>query len=196
MEQLLQEAYQRFEAFREVLKTRGLREADAMTLSTCSASGRPTSRVVLLRGHDAEGFVFYTNSLSRKGRQLAENPYAAICFYDDQGAQQVLIDGKVERLDDQVTDRYWNSRARESRIGAWASTQSEVLPDRATLEQRVADYEQMFVDVVDVPRPEHWFGFCLVPERIEFWQGRLARLHERDVYELQNSHWVKYHLYP
>ena len=196
MDQLLSEAYERFEAFRDALKTRELRQADAMTLSTCSASGRPTSRIVLLRGRDQRGFVFYTNSLSRKGKQLAENPYAALCFYDDQGERQVLIDGKVDRLEDQASDRYWNSRARGSRIGAWASAQSDVLPDRATLEEKVAEFEQLFEGVEQVPRPEHWFGYRLVPERIEFWHGRPPRLHDRDVYELKDDRWVKYRLYP
>jgi pyridoxamine 5'-phosphate oxidase len=151
---------------------------------------------VLLRGRDQRGFVFYTNSLSRKGKQLAENPYAALCFYDDQGERQVLIDGKVDRLEDQASDRYWNSRARGSRIGAWASAQSDVLPDRATLEEKVAEFEQLFEGVEQVPRPEHWFGYRLVPERIEFWHGRPSRLHDRDVYELKDDRWVKYRLYP
>ena len=196
MHDLLREAYDRFHEYHQAVVGRGLREPDAVTLATSTRDGRPSSRIVLMRGFDDRGFVFYTNSLSRKGKQLAENPFAALSFYCDEAAEQVRIEGRVERVDDSESDLYWNRRARGSRVGAWASQQSDVLLDRKTLEEAVAEYEQKFADVTEVPRPEHWFGYRVVPDRIEFWQGRPSRLHVRQVYEDREEGWVKYELYP
>ena len=196
VDELLREAYDRFREYREAVAARGVREPDAVTLATSSSDGRPTSRVVLIRGVDERGFVFYTNSRSRKGQQLTENPFAALSFYCDESAEQVRIEGGVERVAESESDAYWNRRARDSRVGAWASQQSDVLPNREMLEKAVAEFEEKFADVQEVPRPEHWHGYRVVPDRIEFWQGRPSRLHERQVYELRDEGWVKYNVYP
>jgi pyridoxamine 5'-phosphate oxidase len=196
VDNLLVEAHARFREFHGRLQDRGVREPDAMTLSTCGADGRPTSRVVLMRGHDERGFVFFTNSLSRKGRQMDERPFAAICFYDDAGAEQVRIEGRVEVAQAEVTDAYWARRPRGSRIGAWASQQSDRLADRDTLVAAVAEFEKKFESVEQVPRPDHWLGYRVVPDRVEFWKGQPSRLHDREVYELVNGQWIKYRLFP
>jgi pyridoxamine 5'-phosphate oxidase len=193
---LLRKAYDRFGAYQETVRARAIREPDAVILATSTSDGRPSSRVVLLRGVDDRGFVFYTNSLSRKGKQLAENPFASLCFYCDDPARQVRIEGRVEQVDDVESDLYWSGRERGSRIGAWASLQSELLPDQERLKDAVADYERKFADLDDVPRPQHWFGYRVVPDRIEFWEGRPSRLHERCVYEQRDEAWVTYELFP
>lgn len=173
----------------------GLREPAAMTLVTCSADGRPSSRTVLLRGIDERGFVFFTNSLSRKGRQMAENPHVALTFYWDLWQEQVQVEGTIERIDDAEADAYWAKRARLSRIGAWASQQSQPLDSRETLLKRVADFEKQF-EGQDVPRPPHWFGYRVRPCRIEHWHGIEGRLHERTIYEQVGEQWVKGLRYP
>lgn len=173
----------------------GLREPNAMSLATCGADGQPSVRTVLLRGCDARGFVFFTNSLSRKGRQMAENHKVGLAFYWDKLAEQVHIEGRVERIADAEADAYWLKRARLSRVGAWASLQSQPLDSRETLLQRVADFERQF-EGQEVPRPEHWFGYRVVPTRIEFWDGRDGRLHERTVYQFDGTQWSKGCLFP
>jgi len=173
----------------------GLREPSAMTLVTCSADGRPSSRTVLLRGIDERGFAFFTNSLSRKGRQMAENPHVALTFYWDQWQEQVQVEGTIEHIDLAEADAYWAKRARLSRIGAWASLQSQPLDDRDTLLQRVAEFEKQF-EGQDVPRPPHWLGYRVRPNRIEHWHGAEGRLHERVIYEQVGTQWVKGFRYP
>lgn len=196
MDAILEEAYRRFAEYQQALQQRDLREPAAVILATANREGSPSCRVVLLRGVDERGFIFYTNSRSRKGRDLAENPRAALCFYDDAAAEQVRIDGDVEIVSDEQSDEYWQRRARGSRIGAWASQQSEVLLDRRDLDDAVARYEEQFAGVEEIPRPPHWFGYRIVPRRIEFWSGRPSRLHVRDIYEQQDDGWIKYQLYP
>ncbi len=191
----LEEALERFREVFERAQQVGLKEPAAMTLATCDSRGHPTSRIVLLRGFDERGFVFYTNSQSRKGEQLADNARAALCLFWDALEEQVRVEGDVEKVSDAENDAYWDRRHRESQIGAWVSSQSSVLDRRETLEREVKEMTRRF-EGQDVPRPPHWHGYRVLPRRIEFWKSRPARLHERTVYEKQNSHWSKFLLYP
>ncbi len=172
-------------------------EAEAMSLATADAAGRPSVRVVLLKQLDADGLVFYTNTLSRKGRQLDENPWAATNLHWKHLDLQVQVraEGRVEPVTPAEVDAYFRSRPRGSQIGAWASLQSQTLDRRATLEQRIADIEARY-DGLPVPRPPHWSGYRLRPWRLEFWFGRPFRLHERDLLELVDGAWHRQLLYP
>lgn len=151
---------------------------EAASLATVGADGRPSLRMVLVKGADEAGFDFYTNFQSRKGRELAKHPVAALCFHWKTLERQVRIEGRVERLPDATSDAYWATRPRDSQLGGWASAQSETLGARAELDARVAELAVRFANR-PVPRPEHWGGYRLVPDRIEFWQGRPNRLHDR-----------------
>jgi pyridoxamine 5'-phosphate oxidase len=157
----------------------GVPEPEAMTLATATPDGRPSARIVLLRGFDARGFCFFTNYDSRKGRELAANPHAALTFHWAILERQVRIEGRVERTTAAESDAYFHSRPSTSRIGAWSSPQSAVIADRTALEALYASYRAEHADDAAIPRPAHWGGFRLVPERIEFWQGRPSRLHDR-----------------
>ncbi|HQZ32292.1 MAG TPA: pyridoxamine 5'-phosphate oxidase [Arenimonas sp.] len=172
-------------------------EPTAMTLATADAQGRPAARTVLLKAFDARGFVFYTNYESRKGRQLTENPQAALLFLWKTLREQVQakIEGTVEPVSLAEADEYFASRPRPSQIGAWASIQSQTLDSRDTFEARITAFEKKF-EGVDVPRPPHWSGFRVVPERIEFWYGARFRLHERHHYQRVDGQWTKRMLYP
>jgi len=186
---------QRFaEIFAQVQKV-VLPEPTAMVLATAGADGRPSARVVLLKGFDENGFVFYTNLESRKSRELAANPFAALCFYWPPLQQQVRVEGRIEKVSDAEAGAYFASRPRGAQIGAWASRQSRVLAAREELEARVKAVEKKFAGG-EVPRPPFWSGFRVIPERIEFWQSRESRLHDRTVYIRQNNAWVIERLYP
>lgn len=175
----------------------GLPEPNAMTLATADAAGRPSARVVLLKGLEPEGFVFFTNYRSRKGRELADNPRAALVFFWMELERQVRIEGQVDRISDQASTAYFQSRPVGSQIGAWASPQSEAIPDRQYLEKRVSDLFLQYPGDEALPRPEHWGGYILVPDRIEFWQGREDRLHDRFEYQrLDDGRWEIFRLAP
>lgn len=172
-----------------------LPEPTAMTLATVDARGSPSARVVLLKGVDERGFVFYTNLRSRKGRDLLATGRAALVFYWSALDLQVRVEGSAARVPDAEADEYFASRPRGSQIGAWASTQSAVMDAPRDLDGRVARYEKEF-DGRDVPRPEFWSGFRITPERIEFWRNRANRLHDRTLYTRDGEGWIVETLYP
>ncbi len=169
-------------------------EPNAMTLATVGACGRPSTRIVLIKGVDARGLVWYTNFNSRKGQELALHPVAALQFHWVELERVVRIEGLVERVADAEADAYYASRPLDSRIGAWASPQSEVIGSRTVLVTQAARYAAQFM--LQPPRPAHWGGFRLVPDRWEFWQGRKSRLHDRLRYRLDGSAWVRERLAP
>ncbi|HTG95508.1 MAG TPA: pyridoxamine 5'-phosphate oxidase [Pyrinomonadaceae bacterium] len=166
----------------------GMKLPEAMTLATATRDGKPSARVVLLKGVDSDGFVFYTNYRSAKARDLEANPHAALVFYWSQFDRQVRVEGTVERVSTEESRAYFKTRPRESQIGAWASPQSNVIENREVLEARVAELEQLYGDG-ELECPEHWGGYRVKPTRIEFWKGRLGRLHDRIVYERDGTHW-------
>jgi pyridoxamine 5'-phosphate oxidase len=167
--------------FEDAVARSGQNDPNAMCLSTLSPEGVPEGRIVLLKGVDPRGFVFYTNLESAKGRALAAHPVAALTFHWDRLARQVRVQGAVEPVTDEEADVYYASRPRGSRLGAWASEQSRPLVDRGTLEGRVQEMERRYPGD-EIPRPPHWSGFRLLPGAVEFWQGRTSRLHDRFVY--------------
>lgn len=170
-------------------------EPNAMTLATVDADGRPHCRVLLLKGLDASGFTFFTNYDSAKGEQLAARPFAAMTFFWPSLERQVRIEGRVEKVSPSDSDAYFQVRPLGSRLGAWASPQSRVIADRSELENLLLQTEQRFLD--QAPHcPPHWGGYRLLPERIEFWQGRSSRLHDRLNYRLDAEHWVRERLAP
>jgi len=179
--------------FNEVLQS-GIKEPTAMTLATATKEGVPSARAVLLKDYDENGFLFFTNYESRKGKELIENPAAELLFYWMDLQRQVRISGKVEKTDREDSEQYFKTRPLKSRIGAWASKQSEIIPDREYLEKRFSEFEKKFKD--DVPLPSNWGGFRLIPECFEFWQGRESRLHDRICYLKKNEEWEIIRLSP
>ncbi|PIQ83140.1 MAG: pyridoxamine 5'-phosphate oxidase [Candidatus Omnitrophica bacterium CG11_big_fil_rev_8_21_14_0_20_63_9] len=174
---------------------RGVREPTAVALATTDARGRPSVRTVLLKRVDARGLVFYTNTRSRKGRHLAARPRAGVCCFWEPLKRQIMVEGRVERIAAQEADAYWAGRPRLHQLSAWASLQSQPLPTRLTLARRFALYRRRFAGRA-VPRPPHWSGYRLVPERIEFWRARPYRLNERVVYQRAGKRWKVQRLYP
>jgi pyridoxamine 5'-phosphate oxidase len=169
-------------------------DAIAMCLATADAGGRPSARIVLLRGLDERGLRFYTSYESRKGHELTENPHAAVVFYWPQLERQVRVEGTVARLSDEESDAYFAARPRGHRIAAWASEQSQPIESRETLEERFTHFDQRFDD--DVPRPHSWGGYVLTPLRIEFWEGRPNRMHDRSEYRRAGTTWHVRRLQP
>jgi pyridoxamine 5'-phosphate oxidase len=172
-----------------------LPEPTAFTLATVGANGQPTARILLLKGMDERGFVFYTNYESRKGRELLAHPQAAMCFHWQPLERQVRVEGTTRLVSTEEADAYFATRARGSQIGAWASLQSEPMTRAEDLPARVAEMEARF-EGSPVPRPPHWSGFRLVPNRIEFWHNMPSRLHERHVYHREADGWRREVLYP
>ena len=190
--------FARFGELLERARATDLPEPTAMALSTVGPDGRPSSRMVLLKDFDERGFVFYTNLASRKAREIAGNPWVALCFHWQPLEVQVRVEGRAAPVSDAEADAYYASRPRGSRIGAWASRQSEELPSRAALEGRIREIEARFPGE-EVPRPPFWSGFRVVPDRIELWFGRPSRLHDRDVYTRDPGAaggWAVRQLYP
>ena len=195
---LLAEALATFDRLFAEAAEAGEPDRTAMIVATATVDGRPSARTVLLKAHDARGFVFYTHLDGRKGRELQDNPHAALVFHWPRvrAGVQVRIEGAVEVIDDAEADAYFASRPRGSQLGAWASKQSETLDARETFEERLAQAEQEFAGV-QVPRPPRWGGWRVKPERIEFWFGADFRLHERWLYERDDANeWSKRMLYP
>ena len=187
-----------FETFSQWLEEATKNEPDnptAVALATADASGAPSVRMVLLKGFDERGFVFYSNTESRKGRELAENPRAALCFHWKTLARQVRIEGAVTPVSDEEADAYYASRARDSRIGAWASKQSVPMTGRFDLEKAVAKYAAKYA-IGEVPRPPFWSGYRIAAERLEFWTDKPFRLHERLIYERDGEGWRNQILFP
>ena len=164
-----------------------IEEPNAMTLATCGMDRKPSCRIVLLKGISNEGFVFFTNYNSRKGKELAENPHASLLFFWKEIERQVRVEGTVTRTSEEKSDEYFFSRPPSSRIGAWSSPQSEVISNREVLDNNVQQYEAQFGS--EIPRPPHWGGYTVKPVAIEFWQGRPSQLHDRLLYTLDKGKW-------
>ena len=172
-----------------------INNSNAMTIATADASGQPSARMVLLKGHGPAGFVFYTNQQSRKAGDIGENPKAAILFHWKSLRRQIRIEGSLSPVPDSTADAYFATRSRDSQLGAWASDQSRPLDRRETFEARFDEMAERFAGG-DVPRPPHWSGYCLVPARFEFWQDREHRLHERRTFVRNGEDWTEGLLYP
>ena len=172
-------------------------EPTAVHLGTVSAEGRPSGRIVLLKGLDGEGFVFFTNYDSRKGGHMAGSPYVSLTFFWPELERQVRVEGGVRKVSHQASDEYFRSRPRASRIGALASPQSRVIPDRQVLEEKVASLQAQYGEAADIERPAHWGGYVVTPDAVEFWQGRASRLHDRILYtRTAAGEWQKSRLAP
>jgi pyridoxamine 5'-phosphate oxidase len=181
--------------FQEAMQSQ-IPEWNAFTLATASADGKPSNRIVYLRDFNANGFSFFTNYASCKGKDIADNPFVCMNFFWPQMERQVKIEGRVEKLLEEESQMYFHSRPRESQIGAWASKQSEVIPSRQHLEQLVEKYTRDF-EGQEIPRPPYWGGYLIIPEKIEFWQGRPSRLHDRIRYvHIADSDWKTERLSP
>lgn len=181
--------------FKEAKKNKNIPEPEAMNLATATKDGVPSNRMVLLKGYDENGFVFYTNLESRKGGELQQNPKASLCFYWEAVGRQIRVEGDVTPVSSEEADAYFNSRHLQSRIGAWASKQSRPLESRSALLAKVAEYTAKMA-IGKVERPPYWSGFRIVPYRIEFWQKGDYRIHNRTSYSLNDGKWESGLLYP
>ena len=173
-----------------------INDPNALSVATSNKNGVPSVRMVLLKGLSEKGFVFYTNFNSKKGKDLKENPQASMCFHWKSLRRQVRISGKAVQIEDKEADQYYNSRAYESRIGAWASSQSQVMKNRNEFLDKIKFYEKKYPNQNDVPRPPHWSGWRVEPDNIEFWLEIKNRIHERMNYKKNNDKWTREILYP
>ncbi len=185
---------EQFEVWMQEAIAAGVAEPNAMDLSTVSDS-KPSSRIVLLKGVDKRGFIFYTNYDSRKGKDMLDCPFVSLNFFWTLQARQVRIEGRIEKVDPDESDAYFASRPRDSQIGAWASSQSTVIKSRTEIEEKITILMKQY-EGKDVPRPPHWGGYVVIPDRIEFWQGRPNRLHDRFLYEDTAEGWMVFRLAP
>ena len=193
----LDDPFQLFEEWFEVAKKREINDPNALALGTASKNGVPSVRMVLLKGFDKDGFIFYTNLKSQKSKELKENPNATMCFHWKSLLRQIRIVGKLNQVDDKTADDYYSTRAYESRIGAWASKQSSILKSRDELLNNLENFKKKYSDKDKVPRPDHWSGWNLKPSSIEFWLDGDNRIHERLKYTLDNNNnWEKSLLSP
>ncbi len=185
-----------FEKWFEVAKKSEINDPNALSLATASPDGIPSVRMVLLKGLNEKGFVFYTNFNSKKGKDLKQNPNASMCFHWKSLRRQIRVSGKVTVIDDKEADDYFNSRAYGSRIGAWASSQSQVMKNREEFLNKIKEFEKKYPDQKKVPRPLYWSGWRLVPKEIEFWLEIKNRVHERLNYKMEKNSWIREVLYP
>ena len=192
----LDDPFELFEKWFQEAKNKEINDPNALALGTASKEGIPSVRMVLLKGFDKNGFVFYTNLNSQKGNELKQNPNASMCFHWKSLLRQIRIVGKLKQVDDKTADNYYNTRAYESRIGAWASKQSSILNNRKDLLNSLEDFKKKFSDKNKVPRPHHWSGWNLVPKSIEFWLDGENRIHERLKYIKEDNAWKKILLSP
>ena len=193
----LNNPFELFQKWFEEAKKKEINDPNALALGTANKKGIPSVRMVLLKGYNEKGFIFYTNLNSQKGNEIKDNPNASMCFHWKSLLRQIRIVGTLKQVDDETADEYYNSRAYDSRIGAWASKQSNILKSRAELLDALDDYKKKYKDKNNVPRPSHWSGWNLKPSTIEFWLDGDNRIHERLKYSLgENSNWTKSLLSP
>jgi pyridoxamine 5'-phosphate oxidase len=193
---VLNDPIRQFEKWFDEALSAGVTEPNAMNLATVNADGRPSSRIVLLKGVERNAFVFYTNYQSKKGKELEQNPACALTFFWPDIERQVRIEGVAQRVDPSLSETYFQSRPRGSQVGAWASPQSSIIKDRKILEERVTQIEKRFETLNVLPKPNQWGGFSVDPHLIEFWQGRPSRLHDRIEFTKVDGQWMMNRLAP
>ena len=187
--------FKQFEIWFEEAKKIGLKDPNAMNVASATKSGIPSSRMVLLKAYSEEGFIFYTNYTSRKSGEILDNPIVALNFFWDALERQIRIEGEIKKVEKEVSDAYFNSRSRLSQLGAHASNQSQVIENYEELTNKLNSFDEQYKDA-DIPRPDHWGGFIVIPSSIEFWQGHDGRLHDRLKFENENNNWVMRRLSP
>ena len=187
--------FKQFEIWFEEAKKIGLKDPNAMNVASATKNGVPSSRMVLLKAYSEEGFIFYTNYTSRKSGEILDNPIVALNFFWDALERQIRIEGEIKKVEKEVSDAYFNSRSRLSQLGAHASNQSQVIENYEELTNKLNSFDEQYKDA-DIPRPDHWGGFIVIPSSIEFWQGHDGRLHDRLKFEKENNNWVLKRLSP
>ena len=187
--------FKQFEIWFEEAKKIGLKDPNAMNVASATKNGVPSSRMVLLKAYSEQGFIFYTNYTSRKSGEILDNPIVALNFFWDALERQIRIEGEIKKVDKEVSDTYFSSRSRLSQLGAHASNQSQVIENYEELTDKLNSFDEQYKDT-DIPRPDHWGGFIVIPSSIEFWQGHDGRLHDRLKFEKENDNWVMKRLSP